>query len=333
MAMNATARQGIPFRADPFARDREQRQSLIRAITGIVMATPDNLAPQYVRKAWDRDEMAEALTRAAVSQMTQDTAGLPLVTKVDILPVIAPMSVATRVFAKSLRVNLDRVYDLAVPRGRLNKLPPFVGERMPAPAIEVTFADSKVGPVRKILVVSATTAELESASAETASDVIGHIVAVEATRRLDAVVFDDVAADDVRPEGLLFGLTGLAASADSGLSAVSEDLGNLAGAISDAGVSTDGMIIVANSRQATRLTVLSPNYDDSRVFGSPQIPAGRVIAISLDAVASGYSGIPTIEKSKNAAIHFEDTAPTDIGIPAARQTRSLRQCDPHFKPT
>ena len=162
--------------------------------------------------------------------------------------------------------------------------------------------------------VSAVTAELENAAAETASDVIGHIIAVEVARRLDGVVFDDVAADDVRPAGLLYGLTALGASTGTGLEAVSEDIGNLAGAVGDAGVSTDGMIIVANSRQAARLTVLSPNYDDSRVFGSPQIPAGRVIGISLDAVGSAYGGRPTVEKSKNAAIHFEDTAPTDIGI-------------------
>lgn len=158
------------------------------------------------------------------------------------------------------------------------------------------------------------TAELENASAETASDVIGHIIDVDAKRRLDGVVFDDLAADDVRPEGLLHGLLALTASAGTGLEAISEDLGNIAGAVGDAGVATNGMIIVANSRQAARLTVLSPNYDESRVFGSPQIPAGRVIGISLDAVASGYSGNPIIEKSREAAIHFEDTAPTDIGI-------------------
>ena len=125
----------IPLRPDVRARDREQRQSLIRAITGIVMATPDNPAAQYVRKAWDRDVMAEALARAAVSQMTQETSGLPLVTKVDMLPVLAPMSAAVRLFTRCTRVNLDGVYDVAVPRGTSNTTPPFVGEGMPAPAI------------------------------------------------------------------------------------------------------------------------------------------------------------------------------------------------------
>ncbi|WP_409188906.1 hypothetical protein [Bradyrhizobium sp. RDM4] len=277
------------------------------------MATPDCPAPQYVRKTWN-DEVAEALTRAAVAQATQETSGLPLVTKADILPVIAPDSAAVRLFARCPRFSLDGVYDVAVPRGVPDTLPPFVGEGKPAPNIRVTFADSKVGPTRKILVTSAVTAELENASAETASDVIGHIIDVDAKRRLDGVVFDDLAADDVRPEGLLHGLLALTASAGTGLEAISEDLGNIAGAVGDAGVATNGMIIVANSRQAARLTVLSPNYDESRVFGSPQIPAGRVIGISLDAVASGYSGNPIIEKSREAAIHFEDTAPTDIGI-------------------
>jgi hypothetical protein len=274
--------------------------------------------------------MAEALTRAAVTQTTQENSGLPLVTKVDILPTVAQMSAAARLFTSCLRVNLDRAYQVAVPRGVSDTLPPFVGEGKPAPAIRCAITDSKVGPVRKILVTSAVTAELESAAAETASDVIGHVIAAEVTRRLDGTVFDDVAADDVRPAGLLHGLSSLTPSTGTGLEAVSEDIGNLAGAIGDAGVATDGMIIVANSRQAARLTVLSPNYDESRVFGSPQIPAGRVIAIALDAVASGYSGIPTIEKSREPAIHFEDTVPADIGSTAggvAVPTRSAFQTD------
>jgi hypothetical protein len=303
---------------------------MIRAITAIALETPERRASQYVERAWRGDIMAKALTRAAVTQTTQENSGLPLVTKVDILPTVAQMSAAARLFTSCLRVNLDRAYQVAVPRGVSDTLPPFVGEGKPAPAIRCTITDSKVGPVRKILVTSAVTAELESAAAETASDVIGHVIAAEVTRRLDGTVFDDVAADDVRPAGLLHGLSSLTPSTGTGLEAVSEDIGNLAGAIGDAGVATDGMIIVANSRQAARLTVLSPNYDESRVFGSPQIPAGRVIAIALDAVASGYSGIPTIEKSREPAIHFEDTVPADIGSTAggvAVPTRSAFQTD------
>ena len=79
---------------------------------------------------------------------------------------------------------------MAVPRGVPNTLPPFVGEGQPAPNIQVTFADSKVGPTRKILVTSAVTEELERATAEAASDIIGHIIAVETTHRLDGVVFE-----------------------------------------------------------------------------------------------------------------------------------------------
>ena len=174
---------------------------MIRAITAIALETPERRASQYVERAWRGDIMAKALTRAAVTQTTQENSGLPLVTKVDILPTVAQMSAAARLFTSCLRVNLDRAYQVAVPRGVSDTLPPFVGEGKPAPAIRCTITDSKVGPVRKILVTSAVTAELESAAAETASDVISHVIAAEVTRRLDGTVFDDVAADDVRPAG------------------------------------------------------------------------------------------------------------------------------------
>jgi hypothetical protein len=42
------------------------------------------------------------------------------------------------------------------------------------------------------------------------------------------------------------------------------------------------------------------------------VPDKRVIGVAPAAVASGYSGIPTIEKKRNPAIQFEDTNPQNI---------------------
>ncbi len=72
--------------------------------------------------------------------------------------------------------------------------------------------------------------------------------------------------------------------------------------IADAGVGSDDMILVTNPRQAITLSLLSgPNFD-YEVFGSPAIPDKRIIALVPNAVASAYSGIPTIEKKRNPAI-------------------------------
>ena len=49
----------------------------------------------------------------------------------------------------------------------------FVGEGLPAPSVQWSSAATVVGPARKILLLSAVTGEMESATLETASAVIG----------------------------------------------------------------------------------------------------------------------------------------------------------------
>ncbi|MBR0778736.1 hypothetical protein JQ625_28245 [Bradyrhizobium diazoefficiens] len=325
--MSTAEPEGLPLRIDPFARNRERRQSLHRALAALVLATPKRSAEQILRNEWPRDVSAGAIVRAAVTQATTENTGLPSVTKIDLLPEVAPMSVAVRLFANCLRVNLDGVSKVAVPRSVPSKVPIFVGEGKPAPVIDLSLLDSMIGPTRKILVLSATTTELERAGPEAASAVIGRVIENSVTNNLDTPVFDDVAADDDRPAGLLWGLTPLAPSTNTGLIAIADDLGNLAGEIAANDVVTDGMVIVTNSAQAKRLEVLCPLLRN--VFGSPRVPVGRVIGIAPSAVGSGYSGVPVIDKSKGSAFHFEDTAPSDIGTASgvAAPTKSAFQTD------
>ncbi len=141
-----------------------------------------------------------------------------------------------------------------------------------------------------------------------------------ATRSLDAIVFDSNADDGIRPAGLLHGLAAQPASASTGSAGVAADLGSLAGAIANNSIDSDDMVIVANPKQATQIRYLAGPSFDNAVFSSSQIPPGRVIGVAASAVASAYSGVPTIEKSKNPALHME-TNPANIvsagGIAAA----------------
>jgi hypothetical protein len=321
--MNEPAR-GIPLRPDLAAAERQQRKSLIRAITSIAVAdhTDRTKTPEkIVTAAWPRDQVAEMLTKAALAgPMTLESSGLEPVVAVNVLASLAPASAAVRLFSRCMQVSLDHVNEVSIPRGVSSTPPIFIGEGMPAPVVQCLFPHSTIGPAKKILILAAVTSELENAAPQTASDIVGKILADATQRSLDSAVFDATEGDAVRPSGLLFGLSPLTASAATGLAAISEDLGNLAGAISDVGVDGDDLIIVANPKQAIRLKLLAGPSFDYTVLSSSQIPDGRVIAIAASAVASGYSGIPSVEKRTNPAIHFEDTSPQNIatvGTPAA----------------
>jgi hypothetical protein len=84
----------------------------------------------------------------------------------------------------------------------------------------------------------------------------------------------------------------------------------------------DNLTLVCNPREATKLRILRGPVFEFQLLSSPAIPSGTVIACVPTAIASGYEGLPEIETTKQAALHFEDTSPQPV--PAA-PTRSLLQ--------
>jgi hypothetical protein len=182
------------------------------------------------------------------------------------------------------------------------------------PIVRRTSSGATLGPSRKILVGAAVSEELENSGPEAASEVIGRSIEDDISRSLDALTFDDLPDDGVRPAGLLNGLTALTPTAGSGLDAISGDVANIAGQIADNGVRSSNMVIVCNPRQRAKLVTLVGSKFDYEVLDSPQIPDGRVIGIAPSCVVSAYSGVPKLERASNALVHLEDTTPTDIGI-------------------
>jgi hypothetical protein len=68
--------------------------------------------------------------------------------------------------------------------------PVFVGEGSPGPAVMFGLGKTVLGPVRKILVLSAVSEELNDATPQTAAAVIGKILADASNRSIDAIAFD-----------------------------------------------------------------------------------------------------------------------------------------------
>ena len=162
---------GIPVRIDHGARASEQRQSLIRSLVGIAFSSPEQSATDYVEKSWKDDHLAKLVvkrlditerdidgrivTRDAVTPMTVESSGLPVVVAVNILPLIAPKSAATRLFARCRRVSLDGVSRIFFPRIDYDPdvvMPIYIGEGGGVLILTRSVVGTTHGPTKKILV-------------------------------------------------------------------------------------------------------------------------------------------------------------------------------------
>jgi hypothetical protein len=321
--------RGIPFRPDRNATLRAERVAWVRAITGHALATAQHGDPaRIVRSAWPDD--GRAISRAAMSQT--DTSGFPAYNPVTAYRSIAPDSAALALFDLGMKVDLSGVTSVRIPTvAGLPVLPIFIGEGQPGPAVQWTFGATVVGPAKKILLLSAVSGELENATPGNASTVIGRVLADRSNRGIDATALDAQPADDVRPAGLLHGVTPITAAA-AGADAMAADLAALIGAIGDAGVDPSDAVIVCGPREATVIkTKVGPRFDNP-ILMTLGLPAKTVAAFAPSGIASGYQGQPVVETGREMVLHMEDTAPADIsaaGTPpvVAVPTKSMFQSD------
>jgi hypothetical protein len=306
--------RGIPLRPDRRAFAQDQRRSLIRAITSVVLSGVDR-SPSDVLKAWPNDDGADLILRAISSPIT--TSDYPAAQSIVLLPELAPQSAALRLFTASMTLDMAGIGTVRIPHPTVLPVPLFIAEGQPAPVAQIAFADTVVGPMRKILILSSVSGELEKAAPETASAIIGRVLANAVTKSLDVIAFGSAPADSAQPAGLLHNVVPLTASTATGLEAAAADIGAMASAMADAGVDPEGMIIVAAPKQATSLRLLSgPNFNNP-IFGTAGFADGTVAAFAQGAA---FGGAPTIERSKHPTTHFEDTNPLPISTPGSPNT-------------
>jgi hypothetical protein len=322
-AMNMHPRQQFPLRPDPQAITRDIHRAFERSLAAHVLGCIHGQSPEHVaRKAWPDDARTGVLTRAAMSPTDTTNAAALMQTRVSSLLLVAPPSAAARLFENCVQLNFDGVYQFYIPHVNTRPVPLFVGEGQPLPFAQPSIGKATIGPVKKLAFGVAVTEELNDATPETATVVLGRLFGESAARALDAYAFDAVAGDATRPPGLLNGVTPLtAATGAGGIDAAAADLAALAGAISDAGMGADNLTLVCNPREATKLRLLRGPVFEFQLLSSPAIAAGTVIAIVPTAVAVGTEGLPEFESSKQPEVHFEDTNPQPV--PAGPSTRSM----------
>jgi hypothetical protein len=146
---------------------------------------------------------------------------------------------AFKLFSRGLMLDMSGVHTYRLPNvAGLPPTPVFIGEGQPAPNVQWTFAATVLGPVKKTLILSAVTGEVERGGPWSSAAIIGKVLADASNRSIDTIAFDTNAGDAVRPPGLLHGVTPVAGAA-TGVDAVFEDRATLAGAIGDAGIRCD----------------------------------------------------------------------------------------------
>src|SRR5262245_53410434 len=168
----------------------EQRRSLHRALTATALgALRQKPTATVLRQCWPSDELAGLVTRSPVSPLGRDGFPQATVTSMDVLSLVAPASAAAQLFARCMRLDLGSSYAVNVPNAATVPLPVFVGEGGAIPAAQASFAASAIGPARKMALICGLTGEIEAASPESASAIVGRLMAQAATRSLDNAVF------------------------------------------------------------------------------------------------------------------------------------------------
>jgi hypothetical protein len=309
-----------------------QRRSFYRAATARALHAfakardAESTPERVVHRAWPRDADAITIIRAAVPPLTTSST-LGQISRVALWQLLAPASAAARLFAHPSVLNLDfeGVATYSIPHVASPPAPIWVAEGAAIPAISMTHGSTTIGPPRKLAFLAGITNELEAASPEAASAIIGRTMTEAATRALDAAVFSSVAGDSSRPPGLFFGVTPIAATAAGGqpLHAMASDLGNLSQAVANAQLSTADLVVVAGTATATKLALLAGPAFQLSVFDCATMATDSIAMIAPSGIATGYAGLPATDTTRQGEIVY-DTAPGD---PLSGRTISTFQND------
>jgi hypothetical protein len=305
------AARPISLRPDRDALALEQRRSLDRALAGIVLTRSESDPALYVRRNWPDDAQALRIVRAATAPITSTDASALQLSAAGIFRSLAPTSAALQLFDRGFSIDLSGLASIRVP-SITSGLPTslFIGEAAPIPALNLIFDASQIGPVKKLSLIASVSEELESATPQLASRIVGRVLSDAVTKGLDAGAFSTFAGDPVTPAGLLAGTTPITA-APAGATAMADDLGALAAAVAGANIDTTDLVYIASPRLATVIRVAASPKFDNLVLPSLAMPDKSIAAFAPAAVISALGATPAIETTRQALVNFE-TVPGEI---------------------
>lgn len=248
--------------------------------------------------------------------------------------IVAMSAIGRLIAAGALKIDLAPFASMAVP-GRAvvaGDAGGFVGEGQPARVMQYNLFAGTLRP-RKIEVIVSITREMSEAS--NIEDVLRVLLTEAAGLTLDAAIFSTNPGSAAQSPGILDGLTAIASTATgTGFDTCAQDLGTLVGDIASRGGGARA-VFVAAPKEATAIRFwaggqfgITAQNEVLPIGASAALPAGTVICIEPGSFATTI-GAPEFSVSTVAAIHQEDTDPTDIvsGGVASTPVKSMFQID------
>ena len=217
---------------------------------------------------------------------------------------LTPMSALTAVRAKAVTANLDDgpVFIHSAAAGpALN----FIAQGAPAPVIQASFSGVTLN-TRKAVVQWVQTREVTESS--NAFLLTKQHISEQVSPSIDALMWDALETDGVRPSGLRFGI---GAETSGGASSMIPDLALLASDVSGVAGSMSNIVFVASPDIATKIAIALPQFAFP-VIATAGISSATIICVAANALAIGAGSTIRFETSDVTSVHMEDTSPAGL---------------------
>jgi hypothetical protein len=293
----------LPLRPDVNASRDAAVTSLVRAAisTGLRHLSYDYAGPA---KKWPNDRDVELILRAPSSPLTTTNTATLAHIAVSFLAALVPFSASAALIDRSLKLSFNGAASISMPTLTL-PLADFVGQGKPIPVVQGTSASGVTLEPHKLPTSVVLTSEMMRSSNSEA--IVRQILLGDVGPSLDAAMFSTAAAvADVRPPGLLNGITALTPAAAGATKAETlvTDVATLVNAVAPVAGNSE-VVLIAAPPQATSLKIYTavgaPSLLPFPVFMSSTLPAKRVIAVASQALVTAIS-VPEINGSKHAAM-------------------------------
>jgi Phage capsid family len=313
--MNEHPRRGIPLRADRSAIADATITAFVRACIATARHQFDKTTRpvEYARRTWgDSGEAVQYLLRAAATpaQISAPSWAQELAHVVTIfLPSLVQVSAGSALLARGLQLSFDDgLAAIKLPLITFGAAA-FVGEAKPIPVVGFSTSAGPTLTPFKLATISVLTREMMDSS--NAEAIVRQTLSESVAAGLDAALFSASAGTTDHPPGLLNGVTALPVSTATLKSdAMVDDLAAIIGKVVRIAGAGE-VVLVSAPEQATSIKLRYLKPLDYPLLASAALPAGSVIAVAANALASAFGGLPTIEANSEAEIQFDD-APVAI---------------------
>jgi hypothetical protein len=326
----------VPLRPDYSAVRGRPSDAIVRALLAHALAKIDNTDPtQIAKRVWPDDEATGIIVKAATAPADTTTSGwashLARTSIADLVQTLGPANCAGELFRRAIALEFGQSAQINTPSivsaatGAV-----WIGQGLPIPIRQMTVNAGAALVPKKLATGFVVTRDIAEHSVPNAERLIRAAATESVGAALDAAVFDATAASATRPAGLRNSVTTVTANAGGGITALLQDLGDLAQAV--AGVGGMNIAFVAAPGEAVKIAFAAGPDFKFPVFASGGLAAGFVVCVALPALVSAVDPSVRFDVSTEALVHMEDTTPLAIGTAGSPNTvaapaRSVWQTD------